>query len=545
MAIIGAGAVGVAIATRLAGRVGRIALVEAGGDRFERRLQAQFFREDHLADARHLSTELGRRRMLGGTTSVWGGRCIPLDSEDFEGSVTGTRWPISRADVAPWTASALQFLQAGNDDFSTAALPPSTKSTEVDGIEDPDLKLDRIERFSEPTNVWSKWGQPLVKSKDVVVLQGASCTNIRTTSDARQVSGIDLRTQSGRRLQLNASTVVLACGGLETPRLLLASRDHRSCGLGNEHDLVGRYYMTHFAGSAGTLKLRVPGSDRCFDYARTEDGVYARRLILLSAEARRLHKLGNIVFRPSIHPIADPSHGDSILSAMVLAKRFVSPEYAYRLMAGAAKRGSPSAVFLRHGVNIAKGIPQLAGFGFDWLRRRTFASRKLPSVFLRRPDATYPLAFDAEQSPEFASRVSLGATADPFGMPRLSVSWKVNETDLGSIARALHVLREAVARTGLGQLELKADLVDQLRNGIAPIGGHQIGTARMGSDPRTGVVDKHGELWNTKGLFVSGNALFPTCGCAGPTLTSVALAFRLAEHLGKELTRQVVIKAKC
>ena len=287
LAIIGAGAVGVAIATRLAGRVGRIALVEAGGDRFERRLQAQFFREDHLADARHLSTELGRRRMLGGTTSVWGGRCIPLDSEDFEGSVTGTRWPISQADVAPWTASALQFLQAGNDDFSTAALPPSTKSTEVDGIEDPDLKLDRIERFSEPTNVWSKWGQPLVKSKDVVVLQGASCTNIRTTSDARQVIGIDLRTQSGRRLQLNASTVVLACGGLETPRLLLASRDHRSCGLGNEHDLVGRYYMTHFAGSAGTLKLRVPGSDRCFDYARTADGVYARRLILLSAEARR------------------------------------------------------------------------------------------------------------------------------------------------------------------------------------------------------------------------------------------------------------------
>ena len=83
LAIIGAGAVGVAIATRLAGRVGRIALVEAGGDRFERRLQAQFFREDHLADARHLSTELGRRRMLGGTTSVWGGRCIPLEFRGF------------------------------------------------------------------------------------------------------------------------------------------------------------------------------------------------------------------------------------------------------------------------------------------------------------------------------------------------------------------------------------------------------------------------------------------------------------------------------
>jgi choline dehydrogenase-like flavoprotein len=53
----------------------------------------------------------------------------------------------------------------------------------------------------------------------------------------------------------------------------------------------------------------------------------------------------------------------------------------------------------------------------------------------------------------------------------------------------------------------------------------------MGADPSCGVVDRHGEMWGTHGLFVAGTAVLPTSGFANPTLTAVALAFRLAEHL--------------
>lgn len=534
VAIVGAGAVGVALATRLARRVGRIALIEAGGTRSAPRLQAQFFKEDRIAEPGHPSTELYRRRMLGGTTSVWGGRCIPLDPEDIEAGPTSPGWPISYREVASWTADALQFLQAGRDDFSANALPPSERLASVDGINDPDLKLDRIERFSEPTNVWRKWGPALVNSEHVIVLQGAACTNIRTSSDAKRVIGIDLRTESGEHLKLTASKIILACGGLETPRLLLASRDYRSCGLGNEHDLVGRFYITHLGGTAGSLLFRGSKADRCFDYATTTDGVYVRRLILLSPEARRRNNIGNIVFRPNIHPIVDPSHADSILSAMAFAKKFVIPEYSRKLVFGATNEGSPAGDMLRHGLNIATGLPRLTRFGFDWLRRRTFATRKLPSVFLLRPDATYPIAFDSEQSPDFDTRVTLGASSDPYGVPRLAVHWRISKTDVASIARAYQVLVTAADRAGLGQVELKPDFADRLRDFMGPVGGHHIGTARMGANPRTSVVDENGELWHTKGLFVAGSALFPTSGFANPTLTAVALAFRLAEHLARE-----------
>jgi choline dehydrogenase-like flavoprotein len=533
VAIIGSGAAGVALALRLAGRVGKIALVEAGGPRSEPRRQKQFFKEDNLADARHPSTQLYRRRMLGGTTSVWGGRCIPLDREDIEASGHSPGWPIGYDEVARWTADALQILQAGENDFSADALPPTARSPLVDEINDPDILLNRIERFSEPTDVWRKWGRDLVKSEKVVVLRGAACTNIRTTPDGNRVIGVDLRTETGEHLKLTAGKVVLACGGLETTRLLLASRDARSCGLGNEGDLVGRFYMTHLGGTAGAIRLRGPGVDRSFDYGVSPDGIYIRRLIRLTPEARQREKIGNIVFRPNIHSIVDPSHEDAVLSAMAFAKKLVLPEYSRKLVLGASKVGSPAQELVLHGRNILTGMPRLFGFGFDWMRRRTFARRKLPSVFLLRPDSTYPIAFDSEQSPDFNSRVALGNSTDPFGVPRLAIHWRINDADVAGIKRGYEVLKRATQRTGFGEVDFQSDFDERLRDFMGPVGGHHMGTTRMGANPQDSVTDKHGEIWNTKGLFVAGSALFPAVGFANPTLTIVALAVRLADHLAR------------
>jgi len=533
VAIIGSGAAGVALALRLAGRVGKIVLVEAGGSRSEARKQKQFFKEDSLTDARHPSTQLYRRRMLGGTTSVWGGRCIPLDKEDIESSGHSPGWPIAYDEIARWTADALHILQAGEDNFSADALPVSATSPLVDDVRDPDILLNRVERFSEPTDVWRKWGQDLAKSKHVLVLRGAACTNIRTSPDGNRVVGVDLRTDSGEQITLSAARIVLACGGLETTRLLLASRDTRSCGLGNEHDLVGRYYMTHLGGTAGALRFVGPQVDRCFDYGVSPDGIYIRRLILLTAEARRREKIGNIVFRPNIHSIVDPTHEDSVLSAMAFAKKLVLPEYSRKLVLGGSKVGSPAQELVLHGRNILTGMPRLFGFGIDWMRRRTFARRKLPSVFLLRRDATYPLAFDSEQSPDVNTRVMLGNSTDPFGVPRLSIQWRINEADVASIKRGYEILKTAAHRTGFGDLDFQPNFDERLRDFMGPVGGHHMGTTRMGETPEASVTNKHGEIWNTKGLFVAGSALFPTCGFANPTLTIVALAVRLADHLAR------------
>jgi choline dehydrogenase-like flavoprotein len=362
------------------------------------------------------------------------------------------------------------------------------------------------------------------------VLHGATCTNIVTTPNGNEVVGVEINTPTNGTRKVRARDVVLACGGLETPRLLLASRNHRSCGIGNEHDIVGRYFMTHISGISGLIRFASTAIDREFDYKVAPDGTYVRRLILLSPEAMRRAVVGNIVFRPDIHPIADASHGDSILSAIFLAKRFIIPEYARRLVAVSARDARMSS-WRSHGMNVANGLPRLAFFGFDWVRRRILPSRKLPSVFLRRPDTTYPLSFVAEQLPISDSRVLLGAQTDPYGVPRLVVQWRTCEADMDTVLRGYHVLASAARRSGLGEVSLGPQSRDAVEQIMGPAGGHHIGTVRMGSDPNSSVVDGNCEVWTTKRLFVAGCSVLPSSGYMSPTLTAVALGLRLADDI--------------
>lgn len=529
VAIVGAGPVGMAVAMRLAGRIGRIALIEAGGAQPAHNLE--FFKAAQINDSRHQPTELNRRRMLGGTTSIWGGRCTPFDPEDFAPTRARPGWPIAFTEMDAHVAAALEFFEAGRPDYSaTSALPQHPVSLDPSAS---DLVVDRIERFSKPTHVWQKWGPTLARSRDVRVIHGATCTNVVTNADGTCAMGLELKATSNRSHKIIAPTVVLACAGLETPRLLLASRGSRSCGLGNEHDLVGRYYMAHLASDArnvGALRFATAETARAFDFDITPDGVYGRRMILLSPAARQREGLGNIVFRPSRPAIDDASHHDPVLSAMFLARRLMIPAEYMRSFAVEAGV-SPGLMWRGHVANIVAGLPKLCGFGVDWLRRRVFAARKLPSVFLYRTDGTYPLEFNAEHMPNPESRVLLGGETDPFGVPRLVVQWQMRDSELAWICQAYRVLAAAVAKSGLGDVELDPDLPSAVQRTLVPQGGVHSGTVRMGADPRSGVVDQNGEVWGTHGLFVAGTATFPTSGFASQTLTAVALAFRLAEHL--------------
>ena len=134
-----------------------------------------------------------------------------------------------------------------------------------------DLVLDRVERYSKPTNVWRKWREKLARSREVTVIHGVACTGVLTNAEGTRAAALELRTISNRRHTIVATTIVLACGGLETPRLLLASRSSRSCGLGNERDLVGRFYMTHLVSNAenvGALRFAAADTANAFDFKK-------------------------------------------------------------------------------------------------------------------------------------------------------------------------------------------------------------------------------------------------------------------------------------
>jgi choline dehydrogenase-like flavoprotein len=367
---------------------------------------------------------------------------------------------------------------------------------------------------------------------DLRVLLGANCTGIRLHADGHHVRELRVATLTGNRFSVAPRFVVLAAGGLENARLLLASRDVTYAGIGNEHDVVGRYYMCHIAGPVGTLIVHGPTTDVRHGYEIAPDGVYCRRrLSVVGSEQRRLG-LANMVARLHFSRITDPAHRNGVLSGLFLARKLIDYEYGKRLNDGGRVT---MATYVRHLRNVVVSPLDTSAFLAHWLTKRTFAQRKFPSVILRNRTNRFSLEVHSEQIPQASSRVSLTDATDALGMPRLRVDWRYDRADIDSVRGTLDVFAAEFERSGVAKYEYNRDTLEEDLLRFGAYGGHHIGTARMGSDVRSSVVDKNCKVHSVSNLFVAGSAVFPTAGQANPTLTIIAMALRLAEHLAQRM----------
>jgi choline dehydrogenase-like flavoprotein len=325
---------------------------------------------------------------------------------------------------------------------------------------------------------------------------------------------------------------VLATGGLETARLLLASRDVAPNGVGNEHDVVGRYYMCHIAGNVGTLMLNGRTQDVRHGYEVTPAGIYCRRRLAIAPGEQRRHSLANAVARLHFPRVTDPSHRNGVLSGLFLVRKLISYEYGSRLR----DIERPSAgLYARHLLNLITDPVDTTAFLAHWVTRRTLASRKFPSVILRNRTNRFSLELHGEQIPRADSRVTLANTVDALGMPRLRIDWRYSPQDIESLRRTLDLMAQEFERTGTGRLDYERATLEEDLMRFGAYGGHHIGTARMGADPRTSVVDPDCRVHSVNNLYVAGSAAFPTSSQANPTLTLIALSLRLGQHLSQRL----------
>ncbi len=409
--IVGGGAAGLTLANALATQRMRVVVLEAGGDK--KTAASQEFYKGELVDAAiHPSTDNYRVRAIGGTSTIWGGRTIPFDPIDLEARawVPGSGWPISHEELATDYAAALEAAEAGEPAFRVSEALPGAQKELAPGL-DGDLVETTIERFSKPTNFWRRYGADLARSEHASVFSNAPVTQIRLAGDGNSVELLELTGPDGARKQVVARNYVLALGGLETTRLLLSSNDVRPDGVGNDSGHLGRNYMSHLCATAGTVSFSGPPERIAYDYARDKQGIYVRRRLWLTEKAQREHGLLNTTFRTHLPEPGDPSHGDAVLSAMFLVKDMVLYEYSRKFVENPVGWGGR----LRHVSNIVRQPVRLTKFGADWLRRRTFADRKLPSVVLGSRANRYELEFHAEQAPNPDSRLTLSTERDAHG----------------------------------------------------------------------------------------------------------------------------------
>jgi choline dehydrogenase-like flavoprotein len=112
----------------------------------------------------------------------------------------------------------------------------------------------------------------------------------------------------------------------------------------------------------------------------------------------------------------------------------------------------------------------------------------------------------------------------------------VGERERRTLERLTTTIAAEFARLELGRVRLAHSLLEHEGWGPHPMDyNHHMGTTRMSDDPGVGVVDASSRVHGIDNLYVAGSSVFPTAGVANPTLSIVALALRLADHLRSSL----------
>lgn len=463
-----------------------------------------------------------RRRGLGGSTAIWGGRLATFDPIDLAPRpwLDLPAWPVSYAEIAQFYPQA-RVLCGGGETYATDAAPPPL----IDGLRDAAISQDSVERFSQPLHFGRQYRRRLQGLRNLRVLLHATVMEVELHASAAGVAGLLCATPGGARLRVTARAFVLAAGGIETTRLMLASNRVMAPGIGNAHDQLGRHYMTHLAGVFGRFD---PAGDARIrhGYWRDAQGVYCRRRLALTPAAQAALGSGNAIARLHHPPPHDPGHGDGLLSALVLARGLITAEYATRL-----HRGGPGSLVprARHLANVARRPVSTASRLAGLAAGRWLAARKLPSIVVPPGRLGFAIDLHAEQLPNPASRISLDGARDGLGLPGAAITWQTRAGDARTLAAMAAALAQALGRHG--HLAHDPDSIAEEILAQGAYGGHFLGTARMAASPRQGVVDADLRVHGLANLFLCSTATFPSSSQANPTLTLVALALRLAGRL--------------
>lgn len=526
--IVGAGAAGISLAISLLRKGQRVLLIEGGGLKESAEVADTYVGK---ATPPHPQTTEFRYQRFGGTTHLWGGRCVPLDQHDFEkrDHVPLSGWPAEAKDIANYYPAALNFCDAGQNDFTISAFGANSKPmfNELPQLA-PDIN-EFIERYSLPTDFGKKFWQELARASDCLVLLGTRCIALNCEpGQSHKINTITL-SNGNQQTEIKVGQIVLAGGCIDTTRLMLVSRKKYPEWSYLDHSL-GKYYACHYDLIFGAL--RFTNEKPIFDFQKTSEGVYARRKFQFSSEFQSEHGLLNSAFRLHFPAYADPSHGSGVLSTIFLAKSILKPEHQTILNHG-VNQSNQRGQWLYHLRNVVMDMGSVIKFAYCWLFKIKLAKRKIPYTLIANRNGTYPIEFNSEQVPDIDNRIELTDELDRLGMPRVSVFWRMTEQDISSGIKSFNLLKSLFEKTQACRLEFDQKELEQSMANALPVGGHHIGTTRMGYTAKDSVVDTNCKVHGVDNLFIASSSVFTTNGHANPTLTIVALALRLADYLAE------------
>ena len=294
LAVVGAGPSGIAIVDRLRNSGVKACLIESGG--FEPDLRTQDLYRGENVGHRYFGLHTCRFRMFGGSSNRWGGWCRPLEPLDFEQRdwVPHSGWPIRYDTLEPYFGDASTLFELSGPRFDLDSWAGRLPEPFVLGGGDFE---NAIFQYSPETNFGEVYKDRILHAPNVTILIHSNIVEIGLEPGTNIVSALFARALGGPRFVIRPRAAVLAAGGIENARLLLASRSDRPAGLGNEHDLVGRFFMEHLHVPAGHLVVEGMAPSRDFYRKAVYGSSTVRGVITPSADAQRRRRLTGLLDR--------------------------------------------------------------------------------------------------------------------------------------------------------------------------------------------------------------------------------------------------------
>jgi choline dehydrogenase-like flavoprotein len=542
LVVIGAGPAGIVSALEASRRGVDVILIETGNRKQSPEYQKLSEAHRQHPDV-HAPVELAISRQLGGTSSIWGGRCVPYDRVDFvERDVApDSAWPVTYEDLQPYFERACEWMLCGRPIFDVHELDHLPRHM-VAGLEDGAISTSSLERWSLPTDFGKVYFDDLRDVVGLRVITDSTCVRINLDDDRARATDIECKTLTGCSFTVIAEDVVVAAGGLESTRLLLSSTGREGAAIGDHSGQLGRWYMAHLEGVIADLVLSGHPDDTIYRYERDIDGSYVRRRFAFAESYLIEHGLPNISGWIANPELADASHRNAHLSltylALISPLGFLFAPTAQRLsLTGSNIPGTPYGMSKRSSVwahirNVLRHPIDTLRFFADFGLRRVFASgRKPPGFFVGSPSNRYPFQYHAEHLPHYDSRVKLAEGVDDLGMPKLDIDIRFTDEDVEGVVAAHRHWDTHLRASGLGRLEYRADDLAAAVRARTGGGFHQVGTTRMSRDPEKGVVDENLAVHGIPNVHVVSSSVFVTSGQANSTFMIVVFALRVIDRL--------------
>lgn len=497
LCIVGAGPAGITVAREFRHQVASVVVLEAGG--VDDSDDNQVLSRGRIVGYPYPPLDVCRSRGLGGTTGIWGGWCRALDSIDFAERdwVPWSGWPFCKEDLEEEYRRAREICRVSEaEDASLVGLS---------GLATKDFEITSVE--IAPTRFGRTYEKELASAANISVIMHANALEVCLDSYNTEARSITVASGGGSKYSVLARCFILAAGGIENARFLLSSRASRSIGVGNENDLVGRFFSDHLHFYGDISHLPLSSAVQVFRPRRNGQSK-SRGCLALTETARRQDRL--LGFAVTGHNPRDPH--DVIVPSTQHAG-YASLSRIRRTLATGRVPENLRSHMLNLGLHFGDActLALYKAWKPSW-RSVVFGCR-------------------AEQAPNPSSRVLLDDEKDAFGTYRAKLDWRLTDQDFESLQHAYGRLKNETTTHGV----CRRHRLEKIRPEVVMGASHHIGTTRMHRDPKFGVVNRDCRVHSVRNLFIAGSSVFPTAGWAPPTLTIVALAFRLARFVQRFL----------